>query len=37
MLEETKTIDSLPEEVLIEVFKLLDSKSMKNVVLTCKK
>lgn len=30
------TIESLPEEMLVEIFKLLDQESLKNVVLTCK-
>lgn len=33
---EDKTIENLPEEILIEVFKSLDTKSLKNAVLTCK-
>lgn len=32
-----KTVEDLPFEVIENVFKWLDQKSLKNVVLTCKR
>lgn len=31
------SIESLPEEVLVEIFKFLDQNDLKQVALTCKK
>jgi hypothetical protein len=33
---EGKTIESVPDEVLLEIFKFVDKKSLKNVALTNK-
>lgn len=30
------SIENLPEEVMIEIFKFVDQKSLKNVTMTCK-